>query len=326
MDRLETIKKPLADDFREYERFMRGALRSESGYVSEIMEYIISSRGKGIRPMLVFLCAGIHSRVGIGKRAYLAAMLIEMIHNASLVHDDVVDCSDTRHGKPTVHNRWNAKVSVLAGDYILAKAFTVGMQSAQFDIVSYVTNGISELAEGELIQNDNHFRHDIDREKYFEVIFKKTAMLLGISCGVGALASGANMTVTGIARQIGLNLGMAFQIKDDLLDYAPQEQTGKSSCADLKEGKITLPLIAVLEACDDDERAAILAKVERVASEPELVAEIAEVVRSRGGMEAAEAVMHDYLDRARGIIDTYPDSEYKRSLAELCDYIGAREY
>ncbi len=326
MDRLEEIKRPLVKHFDEYDTFMRRALGSDNPFVVSVMDYIISSRGKGIRPMLVFLLAGIHSEYGIGKRAYLAAMMVEMIHNASLVHDDVVDNSDTRHGKPTVHSRWNARVSVLSGDYILARAYSVGVQSAQFDIVSYVTAGIAELVEGELIQSDHAEKRDVTRESYLDIIYKKTAILMGVSSGAGAMASGADATRVGLARQIGLDLGMAFQVKDDMLDYAPSEQTGKSSCADLREGKITLPLIAILERCSETERAAVLAKVERAADDPALIEELSAFVRREGGIEAAETVMNDYLDRARSIILTYPESEYRRSLEMLCDYIGARNY
>ena len=326
MDRLEEIKRPLVKHFDEYDTFMRRALGSDNPFVVSVMDYIISSRGKGIRPMLVFLLAGIHSEYGIGKRAYLAAMMVEMIHNASLVHDDVVDNSDTRHGKPTVHSRWNARVSVLSGDYILARAYSVGVQSAQFDIVSYVTAGIAELVEGELIQSDHAEKRDVTRESYLDIIYKKTAILMGVSSGAGAMASGADATRVGLARQIGLDLGMAFQVKDDMLDYAPSEQTGKSSCADLREGKITLPLIAILERCSETERATVLAKVERAADDPALIEELSAFVRREGGIEAAETVMNDYLDRARSIILTYPESEYRRSLEMLCDYIGARNY
>ncbi len=325
MDRLSEIRKPLEREFEEYGEFMKRALHSDNGFVTGIMDYIISSRGKGIRPLLVFLCAGIHSRYGIGKRAYLAALMVEMLHNASLVHDDVVDGSDTRHGKPAVHSRWNSRVSVLSGDYILARSYSLGMQSAQFDIVSYITAGISELVEGELIQSELNGSRRVSREAYLEIIFKKTAILMGVSSGAGAMASGADATGVGIARQIGIDLGMAFQIKDDILDYAPSEQTGKSSCADLREGKITLPLIAILERCDDSARARIMKQVGAAGDNPDLIEEISSFVRREGGIEAAEAVMNGYLDRARSIIVTYPDSVYRRSLQQLCDYIGDRE-
>lgn len=325
MDRLAEIKQPLEKEFAEYAEFVRSTLHSDNEFVSSIMDYIISSHGKGIRPLLVMLCAGIHSRFGIGKRAYLAAMLVELIHNASLIHDDVVDGSDTRHGKPTVHNKWNARVSVLSGDYILARSYVIGMRSAQFDIVSYITGGIAELVEGELIQSDLNDRRSVTREDYLNIIFKKTATLIGVSAGAGAMASGADSTDVGIARQVGLNLGMAFQIKDDILDYAPSEQTGKSSCADLREGKLTLPLIAILERSSEQERARIIDRVKTAGDNPQAIEEISEFVRREGGMEAAETVMNGYLDNARSIIATYPESPYRRSLYMLCDYIGERE-
>lgn len=322
---LEEIKRPLRKEFDEYGEFMKRALSSDNTFVTSVMDYIVSSHGKGIRPLLVFLCAGIHSQYGVGKRAYLAAMLVEMIHNASLVHDDVVDDSDTRHGKPTVHTRWNSRVSVLSGDYILARSFSLGMQSAQFDIVSYITAGIAEIVEGELIQSECNEKRTMTREDYLNIIFKKTATLLGVSCGSGAMAAGARPVQVGIARQIGINLGMAFQIRDDILDYAPSGQTGKSSCADLREGKVTLPLIAILERSSQQERDRIMKVLDRAAGDSAMVDEIAGFVRAEGGLEAAQAVMHEYIDRARGIIMSYPDSVYRHSLELLCDYIGARE-
>lgn len=323
---LEEIKRPLEREFAEYGEFMKRTLSSDSVFVDSVMDYIVSSHGKGVRPLLVFLCAGIHSRFGISKRAYLAAMLVEMIHNASLVHDDVVDDSDTRHGKPTVHTRWNSRVSVLAGDYILARSFSIGMQSAQFDIVSYITAGIAEIVEGELIQSECSKKRNITRQEYLNIIFKKTATLLGVSCGSGAMAAGARSSEVGIARQIGINLGMAFQIKDDILDYAPSHQTGKPSLADLREGKVTLPLIAILERSEERERSRIMDALDAAAGNTALVNEIAGFVLVEGGIEAAQGVMYEYLDRARGIIATYPDSPYRHSLELLCDYIGFRDH
>ena len=325
MDRLNEIKKPLEREFSEYTEFIKRVLHSDDPFVSGIMDYIISSHGKGIRPLLVFLCAGIHSKTGIGKRSYLAAMLVEMIHNASLIHDDVVDGSDTRHGKPTVHSKWNSRVSVLSGDYILARSYVIGMRSAQYDIVSYITDGIAELVEGELIQSELNEKRVVTRQSYLDIIFKKTATLIGVSSGSGAMSAGANPTEVGLARQIGLNLGMAFQIKDDILDYAPSEQTGKSSCADLREGKVTLPLIAILERCGKTECQTIMDKVKAAGSNPELIEEISAFVHKEGGIEAAKAVMNSYLDAARSVIRTYPESTYRHSLELLCDYIGDRE-
>lgn len=326
MDKLKAIKGPLGEDFVHYEKFMREALQSGNGYVDDIMEYIISNRGKGIRPVLVFLSAGIHSGGrGVGSRAYLAAMLVEMIHTASLVHDDVVDNAQVRHGKPSVNSRWNSRVSILTGDYILARSFSAGMLSAQYDIVAYITSSVSALAEGELMQIDVNERRDMSRRSYLDIIYKKTASLLGASCGAGAMASGADSEAVARAHSLGINLGMAFQIKDDILDYSPQEQTGKPSCADLREGKITLPLLTILERSDETSRRLITDKLERIDSNPENMAHIRDMVIDEGGIAAAGEVMHQYLDKARAIVDSYTPSAYRDSMALLCDYIGVRE-
>lgn len=327
MEKLAKIKAPVEGDFVRYEQFMKEALHSGSPYVEDIMNYVISNRGKGIRPMLVFLLAGMHSVDGtIGKRAYLAAMLVEMIHNASLVHDDVVDDAAVRHGKPSVNSKWNSRVSVLAGDYILSRSFSAGMESGQYDIVSYVTTGVSELAEGELMQVEVNEKRSVARADYLNIIFKKTATLMGVSCGAGAMASGASGERVAWARQIGLDLGMAFQIKDDILDYCPQEQTGKPFCADLREKKITLPLLTILERGDDGLKRKITQKMDVIDEFPEAIREICDLVIREGGIVASENVMHDYIGRARMRISSYPESAFRTSMLELCDYIGSRDY
>lgn len=327
MNVLAEIKAPLKEDFERYSEFMKTTLSSESEFVSDIVDYIIANAGKGIRPLLVMLFAGIHSPSGValGKRNYLAAVLVELIHTASLVHDDVVDESPTRHGKPTVNSVWNSKVSVLIGDYILAKSFSVGMQSGQFDIVSYISGSMAALAEGELMQSDTRDKMNITRERYLDIIYRKTATLLGVCCGGGALSANATSQQVTIARQIGLNLGMAFQIKDDILDYAPQGQTGKPFCADLREKKITLPLLAVMERGDELTKKLIITKLENIDENPDEVQHIYDIVVNGGGLSAAEEVMDDYLNAARSMIEVYPESEYRQSLLMLCDYIGARE-
>ncbi len=325
MDKLTAIKEPLREDFAHYEKFMREALQSGSGYVDNIMDYIISNRGKGVRPVLVFLSAGIHSGGrGIGSRAYLAAMLVEMIHTASLVHDDVVDDSQVRHGKPSVNSKWNSRVSILTGDYILARSFSAGMLSAQYDIVSYITSSVSALAEGELMQIDVNERRDMNRRSYLDIIYKKTALLLGASCGAGAMASGAGQDEVARAHGLGIDLGMAFQIRDDILDYSPQEQTGKPFCADLREKKITLPLLTVLERSETPTRKLIMDKLECVDREPENITHIRDLVIGEGGIAAAEEVMREYLSKARATVASYPDSSYRDSMQKLCDYIGGR--
>lgn len=326
MDTISRIKEPLLGDFVRYEQYMRDALKSDSDFVAGIIDYILSTRGKGIRPMLVMLLAGIHSSGGnLPGRTYMGAMLVEMVHTASLVHDDVVDDADIRHGQPSVNKEWSNRISILIGDYILAKAFSAGISSGETDVVSYITASVSEMAEGELIQNDTNRRAEMSRERYLEIIYKKTASLLGVSSGVGALSAGASDEQVAVAREIGVNLGMAFQIKDDILDYAPEGQTGKPFCADLREKKITLPLLAILEKSDPLQKKLIMGKVDCVDRDPDQINHIRELVIKEGGITAAEEVLQDYIGRARKIIETYTASPYKESLLLLCDYVGERE-
>lgn len=326
MDIIGKIREPLKEDFVRYGDFMREALRSDSPFVEEIVEYILSSRGKGVRPMLVMLLAGIHSKFPtLGKRTYVAAMVVEMIHTASLVHDDVVDEAEIRHGQPSVNSRWNNRVSVLSGDYILARAFMAGMESGQMDVLGYITAGVPSMAEGELMQHEANRNGVVTREIYLDIIYKKTATLIGVSSGVGALSAGADANEVALARDVGINLGMAFQIKDDILDYAPEGQTGKPFCADLREKKITLPLLEVLEKSDPLQKRLILGRINSIEEDPEHISHIRELVTNEGGILAAEEVMLGYLGRARRIAESYPASPYAESLRLLCDYVGIRE-
>lgn len=326
MNTLEVIKAPIDVYSGQYDKFMRQSLCNDNEFVGNVIEYIISNRGKGIRPILSLLHAGVYSRTGsLGKRNFLAAMLVEMVHTASLVHDDVVDEATLRRGKPTVNAKWDSRVSVLMGDYILARSFAVGMDSGQYDIVSYITRHVSALAEGELIQDDSSRNLDMTREKYFDIILKKTATLLGTSAGSGAMSSNATAEEVEKAWSVGINMGMAFQIKDDILDYAPEEQTGKPFCADLREHKITLPLLTVLERCDEPAKRMILSKIEMIDEDPDQINHLYELVIKENGIEESQKIMLGYIDRARSTILSYPDSEFRTSLLKLCDYVGDRD-
>lgn len=326
MDTLAKIKAPLQADYAVYERLIRDTLHSDYGFISEILDYVLSSRGKGIRPLLVMLLGKIHSPSGeLNDRAYMAAMLVELVHIASLIHDDVVDDAEVRHGRASVNTRWNPRISVLMGDYILARVFAAGIDGNLNDIVSSVTSGVASMTEGEFMQIDYNGGREMTREVYLEIIHKKTATLLGISSRVGALAMNAPATEVGMACRIGENLGMAFQIKDDILDYAPQEQTGKPYCADLREKKITLPLLTILEKSDPLQKKLILGKVCCADEDPSQIDHLHELVIKEGGLEAAAEVMHGYLDKARAIIGRYPESPYRDSLTMLCDFVGVRD-
>lgn len=324
MNKLNTIKAPVETHLTAFKVFLKERLQSESRYVEGIIDYILEGGGKGVRPLLVMLSAGMAGGT-IEKRTYVGAMLIEMLHKASLVHDDVVDEAAMRHNQQSVNNRWSSRIAVIAGDYILARSFSEGMLSGEYDIVEYITSSMSSLAEGELIQMDNSTNHGYSRERYLEIISLKTASLLGASAGVGALSVGASAEVVATTRRIGEVLGMAFQIKDDILDFAPTSQTGKPQCADLREGKITLPLITILERNDEEARRLILSRLDLIDEFPEELERLRDFVIAEGGLEEATDVMNDYLAEAHQLLDRFPASEYRRSMVALCDYIGERK-
>ncbi len=327
MNVLERTRTLLADDLRGYEDFIRLAFKHEEPFIAEVLDYIIENRGKGIRPILSLLMANIHSKTGhLSRRAYLVAMLVEMIHTASLVHDDVIDRAEIRHGKSSVSKLWGDHSAVIIGDYILAKAFSSGMESGQYDILNYIIQSMKSLCEGELIQTDVSSSLEMTREKYYDIIYRKTATLLGTACGAGAMAAGADHTAIAIARQIGDYMGMAFQIKDDILDYAPATQTGKPTYADLKEHKITLPLLILLEQATIEEQSAIKEIVRNIGPNGEGSDKIATLIERAEGIKLATEVLDTFLGKARELIATYPESEWRSALNELCDYIGHRNF
>ena len=321
---LDDIKAPLAAEMAEYELFLRNALHSESRYFDDILKYIFDNRGKGVRPTLVMLFAGLHAAGRpLGKRTMLAASLIELIHTASLVHDDVIDRADIRHGQASINQKFGKRNAILTGDFILSRIFELGMDSLEFDILTYVSHSIKWLCEGEVIQDEQTKTLGMTHESYFDIIEKKTASLLAISCGVGALAVKAPAREVDGAYEFGRNIGMAFQIKDDILDYAVADQTGKPMCADLREHKITLPLLEAMMQMEPEEEAATRSLVGR--GDDEAIRAIHAKIVRYNGIERADKIMADYLAAAKEALTHYPDSAYRTSLEWMCDFLAARK-
>jgi octaprenyl-diphosphate synthase len=327
MEISDDIRRPIAREVDEYERFLTRHMTSSNEAVEGIISYILDSGGKGFRPVTVMLSAAMHSpspERGLGLRSYLGAMLVEMMHAASLVHDDVIDESDLRRGKPSVRALWGSRRAVIAGDLLLAKSITVGLDSAQYDIVDYVTRAMSELCEGEIIQSKQSEQLDMTREIYLDIIRKKTGTLFGVSAGVGALSVGASHETVAAMRAFGEWVGMAFQIRDDILDYDILGDTGKPACNDLQEHKITLPLLVVLERSTPSRRAELLAMLAATGTEPDNIARIRDAVVEGGGLVEAEKVMHGLIARAQSMLYAYPASPYHASLLMLATYAAKR--
>ena len=323
----DDIRRPIAGEIEEYERFLARHMTSSNEAVSAILGYILENGGKGFRPVAVLLSAAMHSpspERGLGMRSYLGAMLVEMMHAASLVHDDVIDESDLRRGKPSVRALWGSRRAVIVGDMLLAKSITVGLDSAQYDIVDCVTRAMSELCEGELIQSRQSEQLAMTREIYLDIIRKKTGTLFGVSAGVGALSVGAPREKVEAMRVFGDLVGMAFQIRDDILDYDTLTDTGKPACNDLCEQKITLPLLAVLERSSEERRAELLAMLAAVGSEPGNIERLRDAVLEGGGIEEAEKVMNALIARAHSLLDDYPASAWREALLLLASYAASR--
>ncbi len=321
MTKLEQIRRPIEEELNGCRDYMQGCMVADDAFVQSMLDYIIENTGKAVRPSLVLLASKLHSVEKMGERSFLAAMLVEMIHTASLVHDDVIDESDMRRGKPSVNSRWGANSAVLCGDFILATAFEKGVMSEQYDIVRYVINALKELCSGELVQSECSRRHNMTREVYYEIIYKKTAVLLATSAGAGALAVGADKQLVDNMFRYGRALGMAFQIKDDLLDYDTDAKTGKPSLNDLKEGKITLPLLCVFEK-DATLRERCISLLEEGSEES--LTEVRQIVVEHGGLKAAAEEMDAFVAEARQIVASYPASEVRTALEVMCDFVASR--
>ncbi len=325
MPTLDIIREPITSELRDFDEFIEKEFRSENPLIATMLRDAMSSRGKGVRPTIVMLCAALNSATGsVGRRAWIAAMMVEMIHLSSLIHDDVIDESPTRRGKPSMNALWQSKRAVLTGDYILARNISIGLSSGQFDIVSHVVKAIAILCEGEFIQDDCARRQACSREEYLQIIAKKTASLISISASAGAISAGANGEKVEQMRRFGQAVGMAFQIQDDILDYTPTAETGKPTAADIREGKITLPLLVVMERGDEALNEKIKTLLNACGTDDYAVQELQQIVIDNGGVDFAREVMAEYISRAVQILATYADSAYRTALVNLCTFITER--
>lgn len=335
MVNLDSIRTPIVADLEAFEEFLRGQFSSDGKLMSDMLTHVLSSRGKSVRPILVMLASALTSSANTRqwvegernctKRTYLAAMMVEMLHTASLIHDDVIDNSDTRRGRPSVNALWQSRNAVVLGDYILARTMSVGMESAQYDLVSHIIGSVATLCEGEVLQSQHAADKDTTRQDYLDIIYKKTASLISISASAGAVSVMASREDVEQMRRFGEALGMAFQIQDDILDYSRSAQTGKPRNNDLREGKITLPLIEVLEQCTSAEKLQIIDKLSQCATDDSAVEYIQNIVEVTGGLSLAARTMQTYIDRAVAILSKYEDSPYRTALVNLCAYIAERD-
>jgi octaprenyl-diphosphate synthase len=314
---LSTIQAPIMTEMDDFERKFKASVKTKVMLLDKIMTYIVKSKGKQMRPMFVFLVAGTCGT--ISEATYRGAALIELLHTATLVHDDVVDDSDYRRGFFSINALWKNKIAVLVGDYLLSRGLLLAIDNGDFDLLRIVSQAVREMSEGELLQIEKARSLDITEEVYLEIIRQKTATLISSCCGVGAASSGATAEVVQKMSAFGEKIGIAFQIKDDLFDYGSAE-IGKPLGIDIKEKKMTLPLIYTLNKADSSLRRKIINIVKNESENPKKVNEVIEIVRKNGGIEYATEVMNRYYQEALTMLDDFADSTYKTSLRNLVTY------
>jgi len=315
--RLDDIKSPIAREMEEFEPKFRASMKSNVLLLDKIMTYIVKRKGKQMRPMFVFLCAGTCGQ--INESTFRGASLIELLHTAALVHDDVVDEANYRRGYFSVNALWKNKVAVLVGDFLLTRGLMLSVENKDFNLLSIVTDAVREMSEGELLQIEKSRRLDITEEVYYEIIRQKTASLIASCCAVGASSVRASEGVVEAMRQFGEKIGMAFQIKDDLFDYGEQE-IGKPLGIDIKEKKMTLPLIYALSKASWSEKRKIISIVKNESDKPKKVKEVIEFVKGSGGLEYAIESMNKYHQEAMSLLDQFPETAYKKSLIQLVQF------
>ena len=321
---VEQIKQPILTEMEIFETRFKDAMVSKVPLLNRITHYIVRRKGKQMRPMFVFLVAKMVSGGKVIDRTYRGASVIELIHTATLVHDDVVDDSNRRRGFFSINALWKNKIAVLVGDYLLSKGLLLSIDNDDFDLLKLISIAVREMSEGELLQIEKARRLDITQEVYFEIIRQKTATLISACTGIGAASVGAEQEEIDKMRQFGEYIGIAFQIKDDLFDYT-DAKIGKPTGIDIKEQKMTLPLIYTLNNCSEKEKKWLINSVKNHNKDKKRVKEVIAFVKANGGIEYTISQMKNYQTKALKILDTYPDSDYKKSLITMVDYVISRE-
>ncbi len=315
--RLEDIKTPITREMDEFEFKFRDSMKTRILLLDRIMNYIVKRKGKQMRPMFVFLSAGTCGK--INESTYRGAALIELLHTATLVHDDVVDDANYRRGFFSINALWKNKVAVLVGDFLLSKGLILSIENKDFNLLSIVSSAVKEMSEGELLQIEKSRQLDITEEIYFQIIRQKTASLIASCCAVGASSSGASNAVVETMRTFGEKIGMAFQIKDDLFDFG-EDEIGKPLGIDIKEKKMTLPLIFALSKASWLEKRRIISIVKNESEKPKKVKEVIEFVKKSGGIEYANQTMNRFYQDALLQLSALPESSYKTSLLQLVQF------
>ena len=323
MSSLDQIKQPVKEHIKEFEKYFRASMKSNVPLLDRITRYIVKRKGKQMRPLFVFLAAEITG--GVNESTYRGACLVELLHTATLVHDDVVDDSNERRGFFSINALWKNKISVLVGDFLLSKGLLLSLDHDDFELLKIVSNATREMSEGELLQIEKARKLDIEEDIYYQIIRKKTASLIASCCACGAYSSSGDKELTEKMREFGEKVGMAFQIKDDLFDYQKANNTGKPSGIDIRDKKMTLPLIYLLSQSGKSGKRRIINTIKNHGTDAEKVSGLIREVIDSGGIDYARDKMIAYRDEALVILDGFPDSPARQAMADLVIFTTERD-
>lgn len=319
---IEEIKKPIATEIDVFESKFKASMYSSVPLLDRITHYIVKRKGKQIRPMFVFFSAGLCG--GVNESTHRGAALVELLHTATLVHDDVVDNSYQRRGFFSINALWKNKIAVLVGDYLLSKGLLLSLDNNDFNLLKIVSEAVKQMSEGELLQIEKVRKMDVGEAIYYDVIRQKTASLIAACCACGAASAGADIETIEKMRLFGEKIGIAFQIKDDMFDFGVDD-VGKPLGIDIKEKKITLPLIYALNKASKSDKKNIINLVKNHNEEPKKVAEIIAFVKESGGLTYSETQMKNYQDEAFAVLNTFPENQFRSGLEQLVRFTTERK-
>ena len=325
MSKVYEIREPISKEMEIFENKFSKLMLSDVPLLNRITHYIIKRKGKQMRPMLIFLCSKLLSSGNVNEKVYRGASVIELIHTATLIHDDVVDESNKRRGFFSINAIWKNKIAVLVGDFLLSKGMLLCIDNKDYDILDVISESVKQMSEGELLQIEKAKKLDIDEETYFEIIKKKTASLISSCCKIAAVSVNSSSSEVKRITKIGMHIGIAFQIKDDLFDYG-KKTIGKPRGIDIKQKKITLPLIYALNNINKSEKRWLIKSLKKNKKSRALINQIISLVKERGGLDYAIEIMNKYHKLSLNDLETFKDSPYKDSLKKMVNYVINRNY
>lgn len=325
MKEIEKIKFPIKKEMELFEGKFLKSMNSNVPLLNRITHYVVNRKGKQMRPMFVFLTAKMLSNGKINEKVFRAASVIELIHTATLVHDDVVDSSNMRRGFFSLNALWKNKIAVLVGDFLLSKGMLLCIDNDDFDLLKLISKSVKDMSQGELLQIEKARRLDIDEETYFEIVRKKTASLISSCCALGAAASGVSENKIDKLASFGEKIGVAFQLKDDLFDYG-DKKIGKPLGIDLKEKKLTLPIIYSLNNSSNSKKRWLINCIKNHNNDKKVIQEVILYVKETGGIDYTISKLKLFQNEALNDLYEFPDNQYKENLIELVNYVIEREH